>query len=83
MPLYEYSCTSCSEQFELLVRRDTVPACPACKSRDVERLSSLSGVRSTTTRDLAMRAARKRDAVQAKDQMHERLKYERSHDRHG
>jgi hypothetical protein len=30
-----------------------------------------------------MRAAKKRDAAQGKDRMHEQLKYEESHDRHG
>ncbi|MGH7503927.1 MAG: FmdB family zinc ribbon protein [Longimicrobiales bacterium] len=83
MPLYEYSCTACGEAFELLVRKDTVPACPACTSTSVERLSSLTTVKSSTTRDKAMRAAKKRDATQAADRMHDQLKYEESHDRHG
>ena len=30
MPLYEYTCKSCGHFFELLVRHDTVLACPAC-----------------------------------------------------
>jgi hypothetical protein len=30
-----------------------------------------------------MRAAKQRDASQARDRMHERLHYEKSHDRHG
>ena len=83
MPLYEYSCTACKEQFELLVRHDTQLACPVCKSDVIERISSLNSVRSSTTHDLSMRSARKRDAGQARDRMYEQLKYEESHDRHG
>ena len=83
MPIYEYDCRACGHSFELLVRRDTVPACPACESGDLERLLSLSSVRSESTRSLARRAANRRDAAQAKDRMHERIRYEQSHDRHG
>jgi len=82
MPVYEYSCKACGHEFETLVRGDT-PSCPACRSEDLEKLLSLPAVRSSTTRELAMRAAKKRDAGQARDNMHERLHYERSHDRHG
>lgn len=83
MPLYEYSCKECGAEFELLVRHDTRLICPACKSESIERISSLNSVRSSSTHDMAMRAARKRDAVQARDRMHDQLKYEESHDRHG
>lgn len=84
MPIYEYSCKACGHNFDALIRNDaTVPACPACENRDLERLFSVPGVKSETTRDLAMRAANKRDAGQARDRMHDRLQYERSHDRHG
>jgi len=83
MAIYEYSCKACGHQFELLVRHDTKLVCPACEGTDLEKLSSLLSVRSTGTRDLAMRAAKKRDASQARDRMHDRIRYEESHDRHG
>lgn len=83
MPIYEYSCKSCEHDFELLIRGKETPVCPECQGEDLERLISLPRVQSETTRGLAMRAAKKRDAGQAKDNMHERLKYEESHDRHG
>ena len=83
MPLYEYSCSACQEEFELLVRHDTRLICPSCQSDAIERISSLNSVRSSTTRDLALRAAKKRDSVQARDRMYDQLKYEESHDRHG
>ncbi len=83
MPIYEYTCNACSNAFELLILGKETPACPKCESADLERLISLSGVKSEATRGLAMRAAKKRDAGQARDNMHERLRYEESHDRHG
>ncbi|NNF27924.1 MAG: zinc ribbon domain-containing protein [Gemmatimonadetes bacterium] len=83
MPIYEYRCEGCAHEFETLVRGEARPACPECASEELERLMSLPRVKSSTTRDLAMRAAKKRDAGQAKDRMHERIRYEESHDRHG
>lgn len=37
MPLYDYHCPACRADFELLVRSDTVPACPHCHATQVER----------------------------------------------
>ncbi len=42
MPIYEYRCAECGRSFELLVRSGTEIACPACHSRTVERLMSLT-----------------------------------------
>lgn len=83
MPIYDYSCRKCNAVFDLLVRGGRVPECPSCRSEDLERLMSLPRVRSSSTRDQSLRAARKRDSAQAKDRMHDRLHYEQSHDRHG
>ena len=84
MPIYEYTCLGCGREFELLVRgTGATPACPSCKSEELERRMSLPRVKSSTTRGMAMRAAKKRDASQAQDRMHERIRYEKSHDRHG
>lgn len=83
MPIYEYICKACNNQFEALIRGKKVPKCPECDSDDLEKLFSLPGVKSETTRQLSMKAAKKRDKTQATDRMHDRLTYERSHDRHG
>jgi putative FmdB family regulatory protein len=45
MPLYEYTCRKCSHVFEELVRVGETPACPKCKSQDLERLMSQVGGR--------------------------------------
>lgn len=40
MPLYDYRCTACQAEFELLVRASTVPACPHCGATGLERAVS-------------------------------------------
>ena len=83
MPIFDYRCRTCGHTFEALVRGNAQPACAACQATEVEKLLSLPAVKSESTRSLAMRAAKKRDKAQATDRMHEQLKYEESHDRHG
>lgn len=80
MPIYEYSCRACAHQFEALVRGSKIPACPECRSEDLERLLSLPSVKSESTQGKVMREAKRRDAAQAKDRAHEQRKYELSHD---
>jgi putative FmdB family regulatory protein len=44
MPLYEYTCTSCGKQFEVLMRDNVTPACPVCQSQSVEKQFSTYAV---------------------------------------
>ena len=60
VPLHEFECRSCGNCFELLVRGAAVPACPSCRSHDLDRLISGFAVSSETTRDSALQAARRR-----------------------
>ena len=83
MPIYEYICKSCKHQFEALVRGDKKPACAACGGAELERVFSLPTVQSESTKALSMQAAKRRDKAQGTERMHEQLKYEQSHDRHG
>ncbi|QTN23226.1 zinc ribbon domain-containing protein [Rhizobacter sp. AJA081-3] len=48
MPLYDYRCSACGQQFELLVRNSTVPACPHCATTALERLVSLTAPQGTS-----------------------------------
>jgi putative FmdB family regulatory protein len=41
MPLYEYVCSDCDTQSELLVMGREKPECPSCHSAKMERLFSL------------------------------------------
>ena len=44
MPIFEYICKECNHRFELLVRGDVVPACPACKGTGLDKQFSAFGV---------------------------------------
>ena len=79
MPIFEYSCRACAHQFELLVLKSTVVACPECKSADLEKLLSLPAVKSDTTHALAMKAAKKRDA-RPDQRINTQAEYEANHD---
>lgn len=80
MPIYEYTCKACGNDFELLVRHDTKAACPECDSTEIEKRLSLPAVKSSGTRALAMRAAKKRDANQGREQMMAQREYELAHE---
>lgn len=51
MPIYDYQCRQCGDEFELLVLRTSgTPACPACRSEDLEQLLSGFAVSSSGIR---------------------------------
>ena len=41
MPIYEYKCKSCSEDFEKLVFGNQEVSCPKCGSKDVKKKFSV------------------------------------------
>jgi putative FmdB family regulatory protein len=67
MPLYEYVCRGCGHEFEALVRSQDVPACPSCKSTDLERLLSDFAVNSEERRKLNLKSGRKAMAKERRD----------------
>ena len=80
MPIYEYSCRACGNEFELLVRSSTVLACPKCQGQDLERKLSLPAIKSETTHAAAMSAAKKRDKKHAGEINRAQREYELKHD---
>lgn len=80
MPIFDFRCTDCQNEFEALVRGAQTPACPKCGSAALEKLLSLPALKTESTHGKAMAAAKRRDAAQGKDRMHEQRKYELSHD---
>ena len=76
MPLYEYICKACDHDFEALVRsQDPPPACPKCKSADLERQITAATMSSDQlTRD-RVKAERKRRLPQHKAQQNEEYQH--------
>ena len=60
MPIYEYSCRACQNEFETVVLpTGGPPVCPACGSADLERKVSAFSVSSEGTRQMNLNQARK------------------------
>jgi len=62
MPIYDYHCRQCGEEFELLVLKNTVVACPACQGADLEQLLSGFSVASDERTRANVKAARRQYA---------------------
>lgn len=56
MPLYEYACPHCQNQFELLLRGNEQPACPTCGSPRVEKQLSVPAAHTAGASTLPMAA---------------------------
>ena len=51
MPIFEYACTSCGKEFELLVRNSSrPPECPGCSGTDLrKKLSAFATISSAAS----------------------------------
>lgn len=47
MPIFEYRCPDCVQDFEILVRGSDAAACPVCGSLQVEKLLSAAAAPGT------------------------------------
>jgi putative FmdB family regulatory protein len=80
MPIYEYRCIRCANEFELLVLRTSpVPACPSCDSQNVEQLLSGFAVNSEGTRQASIDKARRiyKASGQRRDEQVAAVEYEK------
>lgn len=48
MPIYDFLCTKCEYEFELLVRGTDAPVCPECGASQVKKLLSLPAAQGKT-----------------------------------
>ncbi|MDR1959343.1 MAG: zinc ribbon domain-containing protein [Planctomycetaceae bacterium] len=49
MPIYEYRCEKCSQEFELLIRGKDKPVCPYCGERNLARRMSVPSAHSSSS----------------------------------
>jgi putative FmdB family regulatory protein len=83
MPIYDFRCKSCGNEFEALSRPQDPPiACPSCKSHDLEKL--LSGFATSTAESRAANAlsSRKRQVRANKDKVVADEEYRKEHEGH-
>jgi putative FmdB family regulatory protein len=83
MPIYDFCCRACGDEFEALVRAQDPPAkCPSCQSGDVEKL--LSGFAMKTAEKTAAAAldSRKRQIRANKDKIVADEDYRKEHEGH-
>lgn len=61
MPIFEYRCSACGDQFErLILRSSPTPQCPSCQGSELEKVVSLTAVSSDHSRESALRGAKQR-----------------------
>ena len=80
MPIFEYRCSACGDEFELLVlHSSSVPGCTTCGSQDIEKLMSMSSMSSERIRSRATSGLRAKNRALRKDHAHEEVKRLESH----
>jgi len=68
MPIFEYECLECEQQFEHLERANSPQAvCPSCGAKCVQRLVSLCAVSSESSRAANLSAAHHRAATRRQE----------------
>lgn len=81
MPLYDFRCRACQEEFETLVRPGSTPVCPSCASADLDRLVTgfSFSVRSGGLSPAARKAVQKQQNAQRRDQAAYQHEIEKKH----
>jgi putative FmdB family regulatory protein len=83
MPIYDYECRGCGNQFELLVLKGTVAACPSCQGQELKQLISAFAVSSETISQANVKAARRKyiNSNDVKEKRVEEARHIAEHDR--
>jgi putative FmdB family regulatory protein len=79
MPLFEYRCTACDSQFELLVRGSSVPTCPSCGATTLEKMLSMFAVSSEGSQLRSRQSLGAQQRVQSAAAQKERSHFKHDH----
>ena len=79
MPIFDYTCRKCANQFEKMVRQGQTASCPSCAAEDLEQLFSVPGISTQKSRDHTMGIARKAAKEIKKEKDHAQREYERNY----
>jgi len=83
MPIYDFRCRSCGNEFEALSRPQDPPVvCPSCQSADLEKLLSGFAVSSADIRAANALDSRKRQIRANKDKIVADEEYRKEHEGH-
>lgn len=70
MPIFEYRCRTCGNEFEALVLPTTPPpSCPQCQSADLEKQLSIAAVSTEGVRQANALKSRQRQIAKRKDKI--------------
>ena len=82
MPIFEYRCSECGDEFEHLVLHSApAPGCPSFGSQNIEKMMSMSSVNSESVRKRASLDIRARNRALRRDHSHEEGKRLAAHAR--
>jgi putative FmdB family regulatory protein len=81
MPLYDFRCRSCGDEFERLVRQQETIECPSCRGQDVERLLSTFALSTEERRAAAAKQSRKLQIAKNRDKVVAEEEYRQKHDK--
>ena len=76
MPIYEYKCLACNNQFEKIVKLNETPNRPSCDSAELEKKFSMAGVSTSRTRKNSFNKARSKAGEIKKEKDHAQAVYE-------
>ncbi len=83
MPLFEYLCRKCDQEFEALVRSgQPAPTCKSCGSDEIEKLLSNVAVSSENTREANLKVARAKAKKITREKDVAQFEYEEKHRHH-